>query len=70
MPRSTAENARHAAEVRWSRTTPEERSKVTRKMRRDQAVKTIVADWPELTAEQVAKIRAVVAAPPVGGEAA
>ena len=66
VPRTAA-----ASRARWAGTTPEQRKAALRLVRREQAVKAIVADWPELTPEQVARIRALLQPPEstVGGDA-
>ena len=61
-----SEQARHAIQSRWAKTTdPAERRRQTAAGRRAGAVKIIVEQWPELRPEQVAKLRALLQ--PVGG---
>jgi hypothetical protein len=62
-----AEAARHAIEARWSRTTdPEQRRAQTRPARIAAAVRIIVDAAPDLTPDQVARLRAIFAAPGSG----
>jgi hypothetical protein len=61
-----------ASAARWAGSTPEQRKDALRKVRREQAVKAIVADWPELTEEQQQRLRALLRPLPkstVGGDA-
>jgi hypothetical protein len=65
-----SEAARHAIETRWARTTdPEQRRAAIRPARLASAVRTLVDNWPELTPEQVSRLRSLLQ-PPEGGEAA
>jgi hypothetical protein len=61
-----AELARRTNAVRWAGTTPEQRRAGTRKARLTHAVNELVNQWPELTPEQIARLRALLQ--PVGGE--
>lgn len=56
-----------ATRARWAGTTPEQRKAELRKTRLALAVKELVDQWPELTPEQVARLRALLQ--PVGGDA-
>jgi hypothetical protein len=54
-----------ATRARWANTTPEQRREATRKARLTHAVNELVRQWPELTPEQMARLRALLQ--PVGG---
>jgi hypothetical protein len=57
-----------ASRARWAGSTPEQRKAALRKTRLSLAVKELVDQWPELTPEQVVRLRALLQ--PVGGDAA
>jgi hypothetical protein len=62
-----SEVARRANEARWAKyPDPEQRRKQTRKARLTHAVNELVNQWPELTPEQVARLRTLLQ--PVGGD--
>jgi hypothetical protein len=54
-----------ATRARWAGSTPEQRREGTRKARLTHAVNELVNQWPELTPEQVARLRSLLQ--PVGG---
>ena len=49
-----------ATRARWANSTPEQRRAGTAKARREYAVREIVENWPELTAEQQQRLRALL----------
>jgi hypothetical protein len=65
----TSESAKAALASRWAGTTPEERRKSTAPARREHAIREIVAGWPELRPDQVARLRALLRPVPEGGDA-
>ncbi|MFC3500820.1 hypothetical protein ACFOOK_07550 [Micromonospora krabiensis] len=65
MPMSHAERGRLGSVATVARTTPEQRREIARKAHLASAVNAVVNRAPELSADQVAKLRAVFA-PAVG----
>ena len=57
----TSGAAAELAHGRWSGTTPEDRRRATMPAPIAHAVKTIVEDWPELTDDQVQRLRLILA---------
>lgn len=63
-----SEAGRHAIEARWAKVTdPAEREAQTAAMRRAAYVAGVIKNWPELTKDQQARLRALLR--PVGGGA-
>jgi hypothetical protein len=66
---SRSEAARVASRARWAdRPDPEQRRAELHKPQVAAAVRKVVDNWPELTPEQVTRLRSLLQ--PVGGEAA
>jgi hypothetical protein len=67
MELSHAERGRRGGLAAQAKLTPTERAEAARRARRALAVREIVAQWPTLDPEQVAKLRSLLRQP--GGDA-
>lgn len=66
MPMSRTEAARRGGQARHRGLTPDQRQEATKKARLALAVKELVDQAPELSADQLARLRAILGGGPDG----